>query len=411
MPYNDRFSAEVFYVRGTATDAGNVWLSSANLYLVSLAILAECECLAMSGRARETELLKGYNKVISKKEVKGVTKKYEVSIHKIAKEVVNLYDTYYDSEFLECTMLRNWRWTSSVEEGQYDPYKFSRGELQMALCDAGMGVLVKGMRLYLMETVRHFFLGVRDEKEWGKVHSATYKVDGIVRSSGDFTFFVESMMALYNCIDCLSPSLDEIKEVVLQASEAGKKEFAEKRATQPSHSGGGRPVFGSSKGSGPSFGSSFGSGKKFEQSVDKAERHVSTYFEPTRKETNFHRPEPKPTPLTFENKWKTGNPLVVKKPTVVETEVVAEAESSKDEKPTSVPTKEERVETFEPRRSTAPKKFDKGQSQSQRRVVRSGKPEKKEEVDDDPEGWTTIEPKSKVKFSQKSDNRKFAPRQ
>lgn len=400
MPYNDRFSAEVFYVRGTPTDAGNVWLSSANLYLVSLAILAECECLAVSGRARETELLKGYNKVVAKKTVNNVTKKYEVSIYKIAKEVVDLYDTYYDSEFLECTMLRNWRWTSTVEEGQYDPFRFSRGELQMALCDAGMGVLVKGMRLYLMETVKHFFLGVRDEKEWGKVHSATYKIDGIVRSSADFTFFVESMMTLYNCVNCLSPSLDEIKEVVLQASEAGKKEFADKRGSQTSHSGG-RSGFGSR---GPS--SSFGSGKRFEHSGDKEERHVTTYFEPTRKETtDSHRSDVKSTPVAFENKWKAGNPLV-KKPVVEKTEDAVE--SSKDEKAAPVHTKEARVETFEPTRPTGPKKFDKGQSLPQRRVVRSGKPEKKEEVDDDAEGWTTVESKHKAKPVQKSDHKKFS---
>jgi len=371
MPFNERFSGEVAYVRGVATDAGNVWISSANLYLVSLAILAECECLGLSGKVRENELLKGYNKVLSKTEVDGATKHYEVSIRKIAKEVVDLYDTYEFSEFLECTMLRNWRWTSTVKEGQFDPYAFSRGELQVRLCDAGMGLLVKGLRLYLMETVKHFFIGVRDEKDWGKVSHASYKIGDTVRSSGDFTYYVEAMMRLYDHIDCLSPSLDEIKDVVARASEAGRKEYLEKREHAPR-------TFDDSKRS-VHFSKKSGGGKF----VEREERTVTTYYEPTPRETHYKPSEPT---QAVENKWARGNPLVKSK-VVVEK---VETDKNTDKNVTEEKEKDETVKATEESNNSRTKKVD---SMPPRRVVRSGKPTKKQ---DDEEGWTVVRQKAKT---------------
>jgi len=198
------------------------------LYLSALAILAECECLEESKDLREKELLNGYNEVISTlTNQDNTTKAYRVSVHNIAKSVILLNDKHSGLEFVEHTMHRNWRWTSDPEQDGYDPYRFSKGELKVALKEAGMTLLVKTFRLYLMETVKRFFPSSWTPDRWDAA-SASYRAGKSSLCSYAFIEYVSNLIALYDKISLLSPNLDEFKKVVTVAAEVGKRERAEK---------------------------------------------------------------------------------------------------------------------------------------------------------------------------------------
>lgn len=376
MPFNKRFMDEVGYFRGNAIEAGKLKVSNANLYLVALTILAECECLEVSGKARERELLKGYEKVVAKLEVDGTIKTYPVSIRKIANEVVALHDFYKEHEFLECTMMKNWKWMNDSKEEGFDPYRLSKGESEVRLCDAGITLLVKSLRMYLMETVKRFFQGVRDQEEWGLSHVATYRSGKITRSSNDFTLFVDSMMNLYDYMCCLSPTLDEIKKVSSDAFLAGKQEFSDKKTTPKQTT-----ALKQTDDKKPSN----------ESTTDEStEKKVTVYFESTGKS----KTQPVTVKKSNVNLWKNGNPLVKKEEKeVVEEKKVTESkteavDSDSDNGHPSDAYKEMPSDT-QRNRYSEPAKSSKTNSQQKttRRVVRSGKPSKK---NNDDAGWTTV---------------------
>lgn len=239
LTYNQRFANETVNVRVLKnpdnrelgyvlvnTKADDVPLGSANAFLLALAILSEVENLEMSTRAREKELLKGYNSVISTVTYKGVSKSYRISVREIAQEIVALYDDYKDSEFIDCTLTQNCRYSSQTEEGEFDLIRFSNRELYVTLGQAEIGLLVKGLRLYIMGTVKNFFPYKLNPSEWNS-SLAVYKARGISRSTVDFVSFVDQMIVLYDHVTCLSPRLDEFRNVVTLAINASKKERSE----------------------------------------------------------------------------------------------------------------------------------------------------------------------------------------
>jgi len=199
-----------------------------------VALCAEVEMLAASVLARDKAFYQGYTNM----ECDGVP----ISVLSIAKTVVQLCDTYYDDEFIDSTISQNWRWTSSVPDQVitdktgnqrtvrgYDPYVFSYNELRVPLGEAGMMLLVKGLRLYLFETVRRLFPRNLEKDEWSSDHASYLAPNGSKRCTSNFCTFVDKLLGLYDSLSYLSPDLQEVRAVISRANLAGKEEKNKRR--------------------------------------------------------------------------------------------------------------------------------------------------------------------------------------
>lgn len=227
FPYNDRFSTEVVSVsNGTDLKVQELWISSATLYHVSLALMAEYDRLVHDSNTnvRDKMLLNMMNSL-------KVGNQHSVSFHNLSNMVVNLHDSYKSNNFVVSTMVTNWKWTMNeefVKEFGFDPYSLSKSESRVRLQEARLTLLIKAFRMYLIETVRRCFRRNTDPSEWN-ANNATYKSGGHETTSVAFITYVRSLMSMYDQVARLTPNLDEVKAIVLEAVETGKKEFSEKK--------------------------------------------------------------------------------------------------------------------------------------------------------------------------------------
>lgn len=226
-PYYDSFnSAKIYLSEDRTMSLKKCWVSSCNLLDISLAILAKSEMLSKSNLARDLELYNGYKSA----KVKYTTMTSNVSILSIAKNILDIAKKYESHEFVNATIGKNWRWSSSrkSEEKSFDPYNFSKSELEIALKDVGMVLSVKTLRLYLIESVKRFFPKVKNSEKWDS-SQAVYKIGSVEKTSSAFISFANEIFILFNQIVKLSDHLDEYKNIVKNAILSGKKQAVEKR--------------------------------------------------------------------------------------------------------------------------------------------------------------------------------------
>lgn len=231
-PYSDKFnSLEIKLSEDKTIKVSELWISNCSLKDVALAILSKIEMLKQSTNIRDKELYNGYMSVKVEFMTKKKTTVYNISIFTLAKEIMGLCNVYSEHDFVDATIGTNWRWTidrAVKEERGFDPFGFAKNELDVKLKDAKMTLLVKALRMYLIESVRRLFPKQMSPSDW-KSSEAVYKFGGIERSSSHFVQFVESLFRLYDQVVKLSSDLTEIKLVVNRAITLGKAELAQKK--------------------------------------------------------------------------------------------------------------------------------------------------------------------------------------
>lgn len=223
-------------------DVKNLRMVHADLYLVSLAILADIEDKEAHSNARNSGFLKGYRQHHN-----------GVSLETVAKRVVGLYDSVQGEDYAP-EMFYSWkRWgrgrmgklegkrvfisDTFDETTGYDPYVFSQREKTTSLSQASMTLLAKGLRFFLEETLRHFYLK-SDPNDWypytdkkGKRVVPECGYQG-TRTSASFNSSMSELLKLFDGVYLWTPHLEEFTEATSRAVEAGHVERASKDAAR-----------------------------------------------------------------------------------------------------------------------------------------------------------------------------------
>lgn len=212
----------------------DLWVSSASLLNVSLAILAQIDFLSRSPASKSVkfcELVKGYESMKIKFEDGDKVKTTYISIKKMAEKIISLAEKYSSNDFVENTIGKNWKWSSypfkvNKNGEKYDPYDFSKQEYSVKLKDARFALLVKTFRMYLIETVRRCFPNTKNPQKWDSLN-AVYKAGGSERTTSLFVEFVNELLVLFDQVVKFSDTLDECKAITRNADFLQKKQSQE----------------------------------------------------------------------------------------------------------------------------------------------------------------------------------------
>jgi hypothetical protein len=187
------------------------WISLASIDHICKAILAKEELLKKSNLVRDRVFSEGYNVLVCKN-------KSVVSVSTLAKTILDIFERYKYCDFY--TMTQN-----NVRT------QLTQNEMEITLENANLYLIVKTLRLCLINLVKNFFPKIKDSQKWIS-SNAVYMYGGIERTSAVYVEFVNELMKVYNSLMKLSPSLDECKKVIENGIKLGKEEGLNKRNTK-----------------------------------------------------------------------------------------------------------------------------------------------------------------------------------
>jgi hypothetical protein len=267
-------------------------LGHATLYSVALAFLAEVDTQRKTSNEYAQEFHKGFAALqLGKKQVNFV---------KLLENFVATCDGMWGKEFATQTFRGKFRLDRTAEE--YDPnYDLHRTyEARKTLGEANTALLVKALRLFVIELCNRVFGKKSDPAEWDS-SAATYRSGSTRCSCIDFVDFVDELLSLYDCVTRFSDDLREVRTLLEKCVTAQRASRIEAVKGKP---------------------------------VTQAVRQKPVEVRPTKiRVNNLLAAGPPPA-----HAWKNGNPIVAKKPKAdVEEPVVALAAPTPAPTPALIP--------------------------------------------------------------------------
>lgn len=307
----------------TDLDISEKWLGKSNAYEMALALLSEYEYLVEhSNKNIRDKMLSNVLETIQFTDSNSETEQniVQVSILDVAKNVVNLVESYGNIHYVNNTLLNCWRTTfpprpKNDEEKvsqQIDHYQLSWKEFHIPLGSVSIKNLVKGLRFMLYESVSSCFPENLNPQQWTP-KLATFRSGNKRTTTTDHQAFVEKLMYYTEQLTYFSEDLKELVTVINDAFEKGKYE-AEKRKSE-TQSKKNKPqtvkqVVETETETKPQKKKKTEKRYAIFEVIEKDEvEQVEQVDEATEKPVNVPRRESPPR-KPIESKWSKGNPLV-----------------------------------------------------------------------------------------------------
>lgn len=180
-------------------------LGYSSLYSVALAFLAEVDIQRKASNIYSQEFLKGFSALRFGKS--------NVNFINLLEHFVAVCDSMWDKEFAHQTFRGQIRVDRKADE--YNPaFDLHRTyEAHKTLGEVNIFLLVKALRLFVIELCRRVFGQKSDPAKWTS-SKATYSLRSTKCSCANFIDFVNALLGLYNCVMQFSNELREVRTVL-----------------------------------------------------------------------------------------------------------------------------------------------------------------------------------------------------